>query len=97
LGKDPTALSGPTASKTPFTTKYGSFMSAYAPIDDSSAGSSGDTSAVLAIDISAKDFVAAGFTGKDISATGLFAIILGIGGIVNFGWKRETSDEPVQK
>ena len=49
------ALSGPTTSKQPYTTKYGSFMTAYAPIDDAVQGSTGNTYAVLAIDVSAAD------------------------------------------
>ncbi len=91
------ALSSPTASKVPYTTKYGSFMSAYAPIDDSSTGSLGNTSAVLAIDMPAKDYVAATSTGNAILATGLVAIILAVGAIVIFGRKQDEAEEPVQK
>ena len=91
------ALSTPTASKVPYTTKYGSFMSAYAPIDDSVTGSLGNTTAVLAIDMSAKNYVAATSTGNAILATGLVAIILAVGAIVIFGRKPEDADEPVQK
>ena len=91
------ALSTATASKVPYTTKYGSFMSAYAPIDDSVTGSNGNTTAVLAIDMSAKDYIAATSTGNAILATGLVAIILAVGAIVIFGRKPEEADEPVQK
>ena len=91
------ALSSPTASKVPYTTKYGSFMSAYAPIDDSSTGSLGNTSAVLAIDMPAKDYVAATSTGNAILATGLVAIILAVGAIVIFGRRPDDAEEPVQK
>jgi len=91
------ALSSPTASKVPYTTKYGSFMSAYAPIDDSGTGSLGNTSAVLAIDMPAKDYVAATSTGNAILATGLVAIILAVGAIVIFGRRPDDAEEPVQK
>ena len=72
-------------------------MSAYAPIDDSVTGSNGNTTAVLAIDMSAKNYVAATSTGNAILATGLVAIILAVGAIVIFGRKPEEADEPVQK
>jgi hypothetical protein len=91
------ALSSPTASKEPYTTKYGSFISAYAPIDDSLTGSTGNTTAVLAIDMPAKDYVAATSTGNAILATGLVAIILAVGAIVIFGRKPDETEEPVQK
>jgi len=91
------ALSTATASKVPYTTKYGSFMSAYAPIDDSVTGSNGNTTAVLAIDMSAKDYIAATSTGNAILATGLVAIILAVGAIVIFGRRQDEADEPVQK
>jgi hypothetical protein len=66
------ALSAPTSSKGPYTTKYGSFMSAYAPIDDAAHGSSGNTAAVLAIDISAKSYTDA------VSSSGYAIILAGV-------------------
>ncbi|MDD1686981.1 hypothetical protein [Methanoregula sp.] len=83
------ALSGPTTSREPYTTQYGSFMSAYAPIDDSLGDSSGNTAAVLAIDMSAKDYNDATTKGGLILLTGLVSIILAIGAIYVFGARRE--------
>jgi len=82
------ALSGPTVSKQPYTTKYGSFMSAYAPIDDSETDSLGNTAAVLAIDVPAQDYIDYTSQGGFILVTGLVSIILVIGAIFCFG-KRE--------
>ncbi len=79
------ALSGPTASKQPYTTKYGSFMSAYAPIDDSVSDSSGNTVAVLAIDMSAKDYNDATSKGGLILLTGIVSMVLALGAIFVFG------------
>jgi hypothetical protein len=79
------ALSVPTASKEPYTTKYGSFMSAYAPIDDVSSDSTGNTYAVLAIDVSAKDYNAATTKGGWILVSGIVSMILAIGAIAVFG------------
>jgi hypothetical protein len=81
------ALSGPTATKQPYTTKYGSFMSAYAPIDDSVDDSTGNTAAVLAIDIAARDYTTFTSQGTIILVTGLVAIILALGAIFWFGRK----------
>lgn len=84
------ALSGPTVSKQPYTTKYGSFMSAYAPIDDSVNDSAGNTAAVLAIDVSAKDyndFTSQG--GLPILITGLVSMILAVGAIFFFGSRKD--------
>jgi len=80
------ALSGPTASKEPYTTKYGSFLSAYAPIDDSVNDSGGNTVAVLAIDISAKDYNNETSKGGFILLTGIASMILVVGAIF-FGTK----------
>jgi methyl-accepting chemotaxis protein len=79
------ALSGPTASKEPYTTKYGSFMSAYAPIDDSGIGSSGNTYAVLAIDMSAKDYQAATSKGGFILIAGILSMLIALGTLFVFG------------
>jgi len=88
------ALSGPSASKQPYTDKYGSFVSAYAPIDDSAAGSNGNTTAVLGIDVSAKDFTT--YThgeGYPIIATGIVSMILAAGAILYFGMKLRKAEE----
>jgi hypothetical protein len=81
------ALSGPTASKAPYTTKYGSFMSAYAPIDNSATDSSGNTYAVLAIDITARDYIDSTSQGILIILTGIISMILAVGAILYFGKK----------
>jgi hypothetical protein len=74
-----TALSVPTSSKEPYTTKYGSFMSAYAPIDDSVQGSTGNTFAVLAIDISAATYTdAVNASSFAILAAGVAAILISL-------------------
>ena len=83
------ALSGPTASSAPYTTKYGSFISAYAPIDDSSIGSSGNTRAILAIDMSAADYNQYTSKGVLILLTGIVAIIIAVGAIFWFGRRDE--------
>lgn len=83
------AQSRPTSSKEPYTTKYGSFMSAYAPIDDSVNDSNGNTYAVLGIDISARDYTEyMKGEGSLILITGLISIILTVGAIFWFGMKR---------
>jgi len=71
------ALSVPSASEKPYTTKYGSFMTGYAPIDDSATDSSGNTVAVLCVDISANTYEkAVGASGFAILMSGLVAIFL---------------------
>ena len=88
------ALSGPTVSKQPYTTKYGSFMSAYAPIDDSVNDSTGNTAAVLAIDVSARNYNA--FTSQGslpILITGLVSMILAVGAIFWFGSRKNEKTE----
>ena len=91
------ALSGPTSSRQPYTTKYGSFMSAYAPIDDSVNDSNGNTVAVLAIDMSAKDYNDATSKGGLILLTGIVSMIIAVGAIFFFGAKGRREDEkPVQ-
>jgi hypothetical protein len=81
------ALSTPTASKEPYTTKYGSFMSAYAPIDDSVSGSNGNTYAVLAIDMSAKDYETATSKGGFILITGILSMLIALGTLFVYGMK----------
>jgi methyl-accepting chemotaxis protein len=82
------ALSGPTTSKQPYTTRYGSFMTAYAPIDDSIQDSTGNTYAVLAIDVSAVDYTDYTSRGGMILLTGFISMILAIGGIFYFSGSR---------
>jgi hypothetical protein len=86
------ALSAPTASKEPYTTKYGSFMSAYAPIDDSTEDSSGNTYAVLAIDMSATDYNAATSKGGLILVSGILSMLIALGTLFVYGMRgRESS------
>lgn len=88
------ALSRPTSSKEPYTTKYGSFMSAYAPIDDSGGDSSGNTYAVLAIDMAAHDYTNfMGGKGYLILITGLISMILAVGAIFWSGRSDEKKGE----
>ena len=82
-----TALSVPTASREPYTTKYGSFMSAYAPIDDATNDSTGNTYAVLAIDMSAGDYNAATSKGGLILATGILSMLIALGTLFVYGMK----------
>lgn len=82
------ALSGPTTSKQPYTTRYGSFMTAYAPIDDSIQDSTGNTYAVLAIDVSAEDYTDHTSRGGMIILTGFISMILAIGAIFYFSGSR---------
>lgn len=88
------ALSRPTSSKEPYTTRYGSFISAYAPIDDSLDDSNGNTQAVLAIDIAAHDYTDY-MGGKSylILITGLISMILAVGLIFWFGRRDEKKGE----
>jgi hypothetical protein len=79
------ALSGPTTSAEPYVTKYGSFMTAYAPIDDSPQGSSGNTTAILAIDVSAKAYEDYTSRGGIIVLTGFVSMIIAVGMIFYFG------------
>ena len=84
-----TALSVPTASKEPYTTKYGSFMSAYAPIDDSANDSTGNTYAVLAIDMTASDYNAATSKGGLILVTGILSMLIALAMLFIFAWKEK--------
>jgi len=84
-----TALSVPTASKEPYTTKYGSFMSAYAPIDDSANDSTGNTYAVLAIDMRASDYNAATSKGGLILVTGILSMLIALAMLFIFAWKEK--------
>jgi hypothetical protein len=92
------ALSAPTSSKQPYTTKYGSFISAYAPVDDSVAGSGGNTYAVLAIDVTAKDY-ADYMSGKGnlILISGLVSIVLALLILACSGTKRNTAESGSKK
>jgi hypothetical protein len=83
------ALSGPTASEAPYSDSWGSFMSAYAPIDDSAADSNGNTVAILGIDVAAGDYVKSTTTGEWILATGAVSIIIVLGFLFVFGRKNE--------
>ena len=87
------ALSGPVTSAEPYTTKYGSFMTAYAPIVDSVSDSSGNTVAVLAIDITAMDFTGYTTRGGIIILTGLVSMVLAVGAIGYFGTKLQKAEE----
>ena len=88
------ALSRPTSSKEPYTTKYGSFMSAYAPIDDSVGDSNGNTKAVIAIDMSATDYMSyMGGKGYLILITGLVSMVIAVGLIFWFGRRDDTKGE----
>lgn len=87
-----TALSVPTASKEPYTTKYGSFMSAYAPIDDNTEGSTGNTYAVLAIDMSADDYNAATSKGGLILATGILSMLIALAAVFSCGMRTEKGE-----
>jgi hypothetical protein len=82
-----TALSAPAASREPYTTKYGSFMSAYAPIDDATDDSNGNTYAVLAIDMSAADYNAATSKGGLILVTGTLSMLIALGILFVYGMK----------
>lgn len=81
------ALSVPAASKEPYTTKYGSFMSAYAPIDDATDDSTGNTYAVLAIDMSANDYNAATSKGGLILVTGILSMLIALSTLFIYGMK----------
>jgi hypothetical protein len=87
-----TALSVPTASKEPYTTKYGSFMTAYAPIDDAPYDSTGNTYAVLAIDMSAGDYNAATSKGGLILVTGILSMLIALGILFVYGMKGREGD-----
>jgi hypothetical protein len=87
------ALSGPTTSSEPYTTKYGSFISAYAPIDDSSVGSTGNTYAILAIDMPAETYNKYTSKGQLILLTGLVSMIIGVGAIFWFGRRIEKKSD----
>jgi hypothetical protein len=87
------ALSGPTSTKVPYTTKYGSFMTAYAPIDDSVSDSGGNTYAILAIDIAAKDYSDYTSRGGIILLTGFVSMIIAVGAIFWFGGSRRDDEK----
>ncbi len=81
------ALSGPTASPQPYSDSWGSFMSAYAPIDDSVNDSNGNTVAILGIDVAASDYVASTTQGAWIIVTGVVSIIIVLGALYVFSRK----------
>lgn len=87
------ALSMPTTSKEPYTTKYGSFMTAYAPIDDASQDSAGNTYAILAIDISAKNYTGYTSRGGMVVLSGFISMILAVGAIWYFGRSRRDDEK----
>ncbi len=87
------ALSLPTTSKEPYTTKYGSFMTAYAPIDDAAHDSGGNTYAILAIDMSAQKYHDYTSRGGFIILTGLISMVLAVGGIFYFGRQRRENEK----
>ena len=87
------ALSMPTTSDAPYTTKYGSFMTAYAPIDDASYDSEGNTYAVLAVDVSAHDYENFTTRGTYIILSGLISMILAVGAIFWFGNSRRKEEK----
>jgi len=86
------ALSGPTVSPQPYSDSWGSFMSAYAPIDDSLNDSSGNTVAVLGIDVAEDDYVKSTTQGNWILATGFVSIILVLAILWVFGRKAEETE-----
>ncbi|MDD1718898.1 MAG: hypothetical protein LUQ25_02445 [Methanoregulaceae archaeon] len=74
------ALSLPTASQNPYTDKWGTFMSGYAPVDDSVSGSSGNTTAVLGVDMDASIYRDWVFTaGMYILLAALISMALTVG------------------
>lgn len=82
------ALSLPTSSPEAYTDRWGTFMSGYAPIDDQSGGSSGNTSAVLGIDMAARDYkgrVAA--AGISIMTAMILSMVLVVGILGVFSWR----------
>jgi hypothetical protein len=91
------ALSGPTASRQPYTTKYGSFMSAYAPIDDSVMDSNGNTTAVLAIDLTAADYTGYTSRGGIILLSGLVSMVIAAGAIITLGTRLGKLEESTGK
>lgn len=86
------ALSGPTASSEPYSDSWGSFMSAYAPIDDSASDSTGNTYAVLGLDVAASDYVKSTTQGTWILATGAVSIIIVLGLLYSFGRGRNEDE-----
>lgn len=93
------ALSGPTSSPQPYSDSWGSFMSAYAPIDDSVNDSNGNTVAVLGVDIAASDYMKATDQGQWILVTGAVSIIIVLCVIYAFGRciHNEEKDESTAK
>ncbi|MGD0535171.1 MAG: hypothetical protein ABR999_06970 [Methanoregula sp.] len=87
------AVSHPTASPEPSADPWGSFMSAYAPIDNSAVDSSGNTVAVPGIDVAASACVAPATRGGWIIVTGVVSIVIVPGVLSIFGRKPEDAPE----
>ena len=81
--------SSPTASPQPYTDSWGSFMSAYAPIDTSLYDSNGNTVAILGIDVAESDYGASTTQGDWIVVTGAVSIIIVLGALYLFSRKSE--------
>jgi predicted outer membrane repeat protein len=62
-------------------------MSAYAPIDDATDNSTGNTYAVLAIDTSAGNYNTATSKGGLILATGVLSMLIALGTLFVYGMK----------
>ncbi|ABS54980.1 hypothetical protein Mboo_0462 [Methanoregula boonei 6A8] len=86
------ALSGPTASPAPYTDQWGSFVSAYAPIDDSALNSNGNTYAVLGLDVSADEYTSVTDQDTWIILSGVISIIVVLGLIFILG-RKAAADE----
>jgi hypothetical protein len=81
------ALSLPTASESVYTDQWGTFISGYAPIDDSLTGSNGNTTAVLGIDMAALDYrdrVAA--LSRTTAVSGIASMICALGLVALIVW-----------
>jgi len=68
-------------------------MTAYAPIDDSVHDSTGNTYAVLALDVPAKNYTDYTSRGGLILLTGFISRILAVGAIFWFGSKRDDEEK----
>ncbi len=74
------ALSLPTTSDDVYTDEWGTFISGYAPVDDSAAGSSGNTVAVLGIDMAASDYHArVNALSQATLVTGIITMLISLG------------------
>ena len=87
------ALSLPMASQSPYTDKWGTFISGYAPIDDSINGSSGNTTAVLGVDMSASVYaIRVREAGVNMVIAALVSMLILVG--VMYGVTRRTEVPP---